>query len=39
MITRVSKGVKTNGTTGFLGLAPPEDEESEKISFIYQMKE
>jgi hypothetical protein len=36
-ITRVSKNIDTNGTSGYLGLAPPESEESEKISFLHQM--
>lgn len=36
-ITRVSHSIQTNGTSGYLGLAPPESEESKKISFLHQL--
>lgn len=36
-ITRVSKGIKTNGTSGYLGLAHPESEESKQINFLHQL--
>ena len=36
-ITRVSKSINTNGTSGYLGLTPPESVESEKINFLHQL--